>query len=211
MALKTIVKITGVTTLGDARYCAGMGVDMIGFVLDADAPDYVDPAKAANIRSWLAGVQIVGETTATNPAHIEQLLGLCQPDLLQISLTDPVDPGLAAYLSTFGKRPDGCRLIVRVDPARLLLFESDTLVLTALSGADYVLLESDVLPPANDDFYALLRNIASHYPVLLDMSVSSVAAVHELLATVPVRGIALAGGSNDTDKLMDMLETLEVA
>ena len=74
MALKTLVKISNVTNLSDARYCAGMGVDMLGFSMDADSPDYIEPKKFAEIRGWVAGVQIVGETQSTDPDVIEQLL-----------------------------------------------------------------------------------------------------------------------------------------
>ncbi len=34
MALKTIVKVGNITNLSDARYCAVMGVDMLGFCLN---------------------------------------------------------------------------------------------------------------------------------------------------------------------------------
>lgn len=34
MALKTFVKISGVNNLSDARYCAGMGVNQLGFNIE---------------------------------------------------------------------------------------------------------------------------------------------------------------------------------
>ena len=57
--LKTVVKISNVTNLSDARYCAGMGVEMLGFSIDEAAETYVDLKKFNDIRSWIAGVQIV--------------------------------------------------------------------------------------------------------------------------------------------------------
>ena len=61
MALKTFVKISGVTNLSDARYCAGMMVDMIGFDLDPDSKQFTDPDKFKEITEWLSGVKMVGE------------------------------------------------------------------------------------------------------------------------------------------------------
>ena len=84
MALQTIVKVSTVNNLTDARYCAGMGVDLLGFSMDGSSPDYVDPVRFAEIRSWVSGVQIVGETSSDDPEQIEQLLADYQPDLLQV-------------------------------------------------------------------------------------------------------------------------------
>ena len=43
MGLRTSVIVNGVNNLSDARYCAGMGVDVIGFNLKLDDPNRVQP------------------------------------------------------------------------------------------------------------------------------------------------------------------------
>lgn len=205
MALKTLVKISNVTNLSDARYCAGMGVDMLGFSMDVDSPDYVDPAKFNEMRSWVAGVLIVGETTSTDPETIEQLLGVYQPDLLQVD-----EAALLPYLSTFG-RP----IILRVDLSQLTLDQLNTLFLTGSAGAEYVLLESNGTLHLDDDLKIALQRAASRYPVLLGTGIS-VSNVHSLLTDLPVHGIALSGGneerpgSKEFGELMDILEAIEV-
>lgn len=204
MALQTLVKISNVTNLSDARYCAGMGVDMLGFSMDADAPDYVDPQKFADIRSWIAGVQIVGETTATDPEVIEQLLDNYQPDLLQVD-----EVALLPYLVTFGKP-----LILRADLSQLTLDQLDALFQTSVAGADYALLESASPVHFDEDLKTVLKRLAARYPILLGTGVS-VANVHNLLADLPVRGIALRGGDEERPgnkefgELMDILEAIE--
>ena len=55
MMLKTFVKVSGVNNLSDARYCAGMGVDVIGFNIDPELGEAIDPVKFGEISSWLAG------------------------------------------------------------------------------------------------------------------------------------------------------------
>ena len=204
MALQTLVKISTVTNLSDARYCAGMGVDMLGFSMDADAPDYVEPATFNNIKAWVAGVQIVGETTATDPEIIEQLLAAYQPDILQID-----EAALIPYLSMFGKP-----LMLRVDVSLLTLDQLHTLFRTGADGADYILLESGSQLHVDDELKAALRQWAIRYPVLLGTGISA-ENVHELLAELPVRGIALRGGTEEQPgnkefgELMDILEALE--
>ena len=204
MALKTLVKISNVTNLSDARYCAGMGVDMLGFSMDADSPDYVEPAKFTEMRSWVAGVQIVGETTSTDPDVIEQLLDTYQPDLLQVD-----EAALLPYLSTFGKP-----IILRADLSQLTLDQLDTLFLTGSAGAEYVLLESNGTLHLDDDLKIVLQRLASRYPVLLGTGISAT-NVHDLLASLPVRGIALSGGNEERPgnkefgELMDILEAIE--
>lgn len=206
MALKTLVKISNVTNLSDARYCAGMGVDLLGFSMDADAPDYIDPKTFAEIRSWVAGVQIIGETSTTDPEVIEQLLDSYQPDLLQID-----ESALLPYLGTFGKP-----LILRVDLSQLTLNQLDALFQTGVAGAEYILLESASSVHLDDDLKAMLQRLAARYPILLGTGISA-GNVHDLLTDLPVRGIALRGGDEDRPgnkefgELMDILEAIEVS
>lgn len=205
MALKTLVKISNVTNLSDARYCAGMGVDMLGFSMDADSPDYVEPKKFSDISGWVAGVQIVGETTTTDPEVIEQLLDTYQPDVLQID-----ESALLPYLTTFGKP-----LILRVDLSQLTLDQLNTLFHTGVTAADYVLLESNSSLHLDEELTETLQRISARYPVLLGTGISA-DNVHELLTALPVRGIALSGGDEERPgfkefgELMDILEAIEV-
>ena len=73
MALKTFVKISAINNLSDARYCAGMGVDMLGFALEPTNPDSISPEKYTEIIGWLSGVKFVGEFEQSNQigrAHV---------------------------------------------------------------------------------------------------------------------------------------------
>ncbi|GAB3494907.1 hypothetical protein GCM10027341_11590 [Spirosoma knui] len=204
MALKTLVKISNVTNLSDARYCAGMGVDMLGFSMDSDSPEYVEPKKFDEIKSWVAGVQIVGETTSTDPETIEQLLATYQPDLLQVD-----EAALLPYLATYDKP-----LILRVDLSQLTLDQLDTLFQSGSSGAEYVLLESKGALHFDADLKTALQRLANRYPILLGTGIS-VDNIHELLADLSVRGIALSGGDEERPgnkefgDLMDILEAIE--
>ncbi len=207
--LTTLVKISNVTNLSDARYCAGMGVDMLGFSMDESSPDYVNPARFTEIRNWLVGVLIVGETTETDIDRIGELLTIYQPDLLQVD-----EAALLPSLSTLGKSPGGLRLILRLNLADLTLEQLDTLVQANPTNADYILLESHGLLHLDDDLKLSIGQLATRHAVLLGAGIS-VETIHDRLAELPIKGIALTGGledrpgSRDFGQLMDILETLD--
>lgn len=205
MALKTTVKISNITNLSDARYCAGMGVDLLGFSMDTDAPNYVDPAKFGEIRSWVAGVPIVGETTSTDPEQIETLLETYQPDLLQVD-----EAAMLPYLGRFGKP-----LILRVHLSQVTLDQLDTLLATNHVSVEYFLLENPASVHLDDDLKMLLQRLSGRYPLLLGFGANA-NTILELLDELPATGLALTGGdetapgNRDFGDLMDILEAIEV-
>ncbi len=205
MALQTTVKLSNVTNLSDARYCAGMGVDMLGFSMDSTSPDYIEPARFNEIRGWVAGVSIVGETSSADPEQIEQLLTAYQPDVLQVD-----EAALLPYLSTMGKP-----LMLRVDLTSVSLEQLDAVANTGLPGIDYLLLESQSIIHIDEALKVALTQIASRHPVLLGIGFEA-DTIQSVLTELPVAGIALAGGneerpgSRDFGALMDILEVLEV-
>lgn len=213
--LATLVKISNVTNLSDARYCAGMGVDMLGFSMDEFSPDYVDPSRFTAIRNWVVGVQIVGETTETDLDRIGELIATYQPDLLQIE-----EAALLPSLSTLGKPPGGLppgglRLILRLNLAGITLEQLDALLQINPTNADFILLESQAPIHLDDDLKTSIGQLAARHAVLLGAGITA-ETVHDRLAELPIKGIALTGGpedrpgSRDFGELMDILEALEV-
>ena len=61
MALKTFVKIGGITNLSDARYCSGMYVNLLGFSVEQTSDKYVSHSQFSEITGWLSGLEFVGE------------------------------------------------------------------------------------------------------------------------------------------------------
>jgi phosphoribosylanthranilate isomerase len=55
----TRVKICGITTLEDARYCAAAGADYLGFIQYPGSPRFVEPALAREIIEWVYGPETV--------------------------------------------------------------------------------------------------------------------------------------------------------
>ncbi len=199
MALKTLVKVGNVTNLSDARYCAGMGVDLIGFVIDENSENYVSPEKLKEILSWLAGVEIVGEINHTPVSAIAEYLGNYEMDIVQIS-----DVSLIQELKNLGKK-----IILRLE------FENpyfEEFLVRYQSFVHYFLVEGGEF---SDFAQKTLKEYAQNYPILLGFGVDATNVQH-ILNDFSFKGIALKGtneirpGYKDYDELSDILELIEI-
>ena len=206
MLLQTLVKISAVNNLSDARYGAGMGVAMMGFPLDREHPHYLSPAQFQAIAQWVQGVVMVGELTTTDPKVIQQTLEQYALDYLQ--LDDPVMPTI---LQSW-KVPVLIRLRLQGDesPAalqrRMEAYEPHT---------KYFLLEA---ASQNEAALAKLQptiyHLAQLFPVLQGYHVTP-DNLTQLLDS-PLTGIALQGGKEikpgykGFDELAAVLEGLSV-
>ncbi len=84
MALKKFVKISRVSSLSDARYCAGMMVDILGFCLDRNKVDYVNPEEFKDITSWVSGIKKCGECEDMDAVTVKALLEKYELDYIEI-------------------------------------------------------------------------------------------------------------------------------
>jgi phosphoribosylanthranilate isomerase len=193
--LSRTVKISNVTNLSDARYCAGMGVEMLGFSIDEDSPNYISPKKFEEICSWLAGVQLLIKTLANYPVHYVQV----------------ESPGLLAYLQSELSLP----LILRVS---VDTYDSNDIYSILSRYGDYVayfLLESDANMELTEKWIQVLSGLAKEYPILIGFGLDDEVSVNKLTETFPEIGIALRGseeirpGYKDFGSMMDILEALE--
>jgi phosphoribosylanthranilate isomerase len=194
MALSTTVKIS-VNNLSDARYAAGMGVNMIGFCLDKNSSDYVDTQKFSAIAQWITGVELVGEITNATTDWQNYAL-----DALQVNdwqLIDQLQTDLPLLLS------------LNIDNYTTISF-IDEILEKYVNKVKYFILESNTTAQDKTEW---LQKVCSKYPILLGvaMNESNLATVLALKAT----GISLKGGNEisaglkDFDELSGVLELLE--
>ena len=89
MPLKTIVKVSRISNLSDARYCAGMGVDMLGFQVIPDVDGYITPELYQDIRGWISGPRITAELYGlSDPAHLDKIIQQYAPDYIELTLSE---------------------------------------------------------------------------------------------------------------------------
>ncbi len=84
MALKTLVYLRDINNLSDARYAAGMGVELTGFRLDPQDESSLTPEMFREITGWIAGVKTVGEFGQASPGEAMLLTGDLDLDYLLV-------------------------------------------------------------------------------------------------------------------------------
>ena len=206
MALQTTVKVGNITNLSDARYCAGMGVELLGFSIDEASSQFVDLKKYQEIKAWVAGVKIVAETRAADPENLLEKLRAYAPDAIQVSQAEWL-PWLKSELD----KP----LILCIEASQ----DADTITDLMRENAVYVqyfLLESITENRQLDgDWPDFLADLAQQYPILLGFGVEA-SNVVALMQATQIAGAALNGsteirpGYSEFGNLMDVLEALEV-
>ncbi len=202
MALKTFVKISSVTNLSDARYCAGMGVDIIGFNLDDGSDHFVNAAQFKEITQWVSGVKFAGEFSQSDVDPIKKALQNYQLDYLQISDHNLLDP----------LREVKIPIILRLDWDASITGILESIKQNQQSNPEYFLLENDQ-GPENDETNKL-KKLCTKYPVLLGFGFSKT-NLDQVLTAISPQGIALKGarelkpGFYDFDEMAEILELLE--
>ncbi|MCW5910962.1 MAG: hypothetical protein KIT62_07805 [Cyclobacteriaceae bacterium] len=187
MALVTKVKAANITNLSDARYCAGMGVDWIGFPAAE-----VDAKLFREITGWLSGPQWVIELDK-QPWPV---LADYAAQVWQCSLNDFEEalrlPG-AVMVQLEAYRWKEAEALLRTNSDRI-----EAIILSGFSGSDGK---------------ATALTIGQLFPVLVDMN-ENPHSLDEILSW-SVSGIQLHGSSEerpglkDYAQLADVLEQLE--
>lgn len=203
MGLKLKVKVSEVNNLSDARYCAGMGVDMIGFHLDTDHPRFIELSSVQEIVNWVHGIKVVGEFSVINIDNINYLAEELNLDYVQLPATVS-----AEELSRLN-RP----AIVRIDLRNGQEQTVSQLLGTLGAFVAFFLLESDEVDSI-ETVDVNLKRWASQYPVILGIGIEKekLSFIEEYISPA---AIALKGGDEikpglkNFDELAEILEELE--
>ena len=196
MALSTIVKISSINNLSDARYCAGMGVDLMGFCIDSTKGEFLTPLQFKEITGWLAGVKMVAEVDDVPLEDVKEKLKDYRFEYLEVSSKEALE-----NLSELGKH-----FIYRVDDL------SELGSIPEHSDIHYYLLKGNEL---DSDALKILKEFSKRHSVILGFGISK-KNIKELLSKTHIKGIELKGGSEispgltDFDELADILEILEM-
>ncbi len=194
MALKTLVKVGKISNLSDARYCAGMSVDMLGFSVINGHDHYVSPELFKEIRGWFTGPAVVAEAYGIDK-H-EDLAPIIQnylPDFIEGSFADvkKLHSAFAAYiLSTTYEE-------IKAHEDELGIYRAQI---------------AFVIIPASTPVEQI-EALSREYKILLQIDSSN--PDDALLHNTHIKGIALQGSAEDRpglknyDGLASILERLE--
>jgi phosphoribosylanthranilate isomerase len=186
MPLKTIVKAGNISNLSDARYCAGMGVDLLGFCATEGRMQYITPKLFQEIRGWVSGPKIVAEIYGLPSAEaLPEVIRNYAPDYFELSA--------AEYHAFVAHLTLPC--IVSAMATELGGLKGDNIA--------YLLVDEAVLPTAQGTAAPLLFKVSTGNRLL------------EKLSQYPVAGVALDGtpeirpGYKDYEAMADILEALD--
>lgn len=204
MALSTFVKINSVTNLTDARYGAGMYVDLLGFNLDSTDVNYVNPELFKDISGWVSGIEFVGEFSHNR-----------NPDILRIledypAITWIEYDRIEALEELVGK---GYSLIYKMNLEEVRRIEPDVAKTLSQSGIIFHVISIDDILSADD--IEIIRKLSDNCKVILGSGIT-VSNIQSLIENTGVFGISLSGseeikpGLKDMDQLADILEKLEI-
>jgi phosphoribosylanthranilate isomerase len=204
MALKTLVKVGEVNNLSDGRYCAGMGVDLIGFNLDKQSEGYIGDETFHGITGWLEGIKTVGEFDVSPSFEIEERFEELQFDMIQVN-----DALALKDLESLE-----CEKILQIICPESL--ESIIPILQKSKAyANLFLLERPDQNELSDQEKINLKAICTDFPVVLGFGFTT-ESLSDFLEEINPVGIALKGGEEirpgyrDFDEMADILEELEV-
>jgi phosphoribosylanthranilate isomerase len=203
MALKTIVKVGNVSNLSDARYCSGMGVQYLGFSLEKDNDNYVDPDTLKSIKEWVVGPEIVGEFFTSDPDAVKEAVEKYPIDVVQVTDIDVFKtvntiglPIILAFDVSTYQSADKLQVdmgLLKDQVAFFLLYKTDRTVLQ----------KEDILTLAED------------FKIMIGYGIDK-DSLDSWLDNESVLGICLKGsieikpGFKDYDELADILEVLEM-
>ncbi len=197
MQYKTKIFISDVTNLSDARYAAGMLVDMIGFPIDATLERHLDLNTFAAITGWLEGVQIAGEFGNESVDVINEIA--TNHNLNFVSLPSSRIDEVSELDSN---------VIIRIDV-------KDLSQITRLNDSiSFIHVIGNEKFHLNDETSAFINTISAQVPVLLGCGID-INSLDQILST-SIEGISLKGGEEerpgfkDYDEIADLLEALEV-
>lgn len=207
MALKTTVKISSVNNLSDARYCAGMTVDLMGFDLNPKSNNYINYQNFIELTGWISGIKLVGEFAISNSIEeIKHAIKEYELEYIQLS-----NPELVNEL-----KDDVKHILFHFDVDNISKAEEVANIMEQLKDhVSYFIFESSKDAQYKPHVQNEVLKLAESYPVIMGFNIDQ-NTIDSLLNTSNIKGIALKGGEEirpgykDFDELADILEHLEI-
>jgi phosphoribosylanthranilate isomerase len=204
MALRTFVKINGITNLTDARYCSGMYVDLLGFTFEEGADRQVSVTTFKEISGWVSGVDFVAEFEWASSEEIQNNLADC-------SEIKWLEHKRIETLLEF--REKGLNLIYKCSIEEL--DELGQELLDDLAKSEIIIHVSDLRSSLPEEEEQKLKELGIQQKIILGTGLK-VSNVERLLNDLNLYGISMTGGDEikpglmDFNELADILEALEI-
>jgi phosphoribosylanthranilate isomerase len=204
MALRTFVKLNQITNLTDARYGAGMYVNLLGFNLNKTDESFVTPDQFKELSGWVSGVDFVGEFSHES-----------QPDILKILEEYPaitwIEYDRIEELEMLTGK--GYGLIYKMNLEEVKHIEPEVAKELHDSGIHFHVISKD--NHLNLDDLNVITKLSENCKVILGTGITPENVIN-LLEDLKLYGISIDGGQEskpglkDMSQLSEILEKLEV-
>lgn len=207
MNFKTNIKVNSLNNLRDARYCAGMGVGIMGFAMRTGSKEEI--ATISEIAGWIVGTDFVLECSG-NPPWLPDALRFWseiepKPKYLQFDCREA-----AALAAAQTSSPE---IVYKIDYAQFSESEPEKILAQMQHLVAFFLIKLPTGRTLSENDWEALRQAAKKYTLFVDCGLQK-EKIAQLLKRVKPKGIALAvRESKDTDDfeaLADVLEMLEI-
>ncbi|HYG03437.1 MAG TPA: hypothetical protein VD927_13390 [Chryseosolibacter sp.] len=179
-----LVKVGKVTNLSDARYCAGMGVDFLGFNVCPDTPSFIDTNLYQDIRGWVTGPKVVAEIYQPVP-DIDAVIKEYAPDFVEVNA------------ETYNQLADKTSL-----PFILYLTRAELQSHSTIPTAEYILIDQESLP--------FVRAITNSKVLIKIDKKESLESLPANTTGIALSGSdEIRPGYKEYDELADILEALD--
>ncbi len=192
MALKTKVLVSRINNLSDARYCAGMGVEMIGFNFDQNDLDAISTETYKEIASWISGVDLVAEMGKSSPEFIYNLAQELGFDFIEVEKPQVLAPLKQLDIPLILKL-DINKFTNPYEIGQLLNdYENSVVFFNLQATGDF-----------SEDWWIKITEYMISYPIFLGFNITN-ENVLNLIESTKLLGISLKGG------YADILEEIEI-
>lgn len=212
--LITKVKASAITNLTDARYFAAKEVEWLGFNLESDTENYIEPKVMKAIKEWVDGVKIVGEFNLPDLPTIQSAIDLLAIDQLQV--------GPFADHNTLKQASEKVAVIQEViiettsDPdfIRSIFDQNQSYVQHFILNFSKNRISWENIKQGHPLAFDLLKEWNTEYNLLLDMDFND-ENINEILESLKPTGICLKGGEEEKvgyksfDELDDIFDEIE--
>jgi phosphoribosylanthranilate isomerase len=198
MPLRTLVKVGNITNLSDARYCAGMGVEMLGFNTVPGKANYINPKAYQEIRGWVSGPLVVAEIYDLEKELLPGILENYRPDFIELAVQD----------LTVIRSDSSTPLILAINEKDFRNWQE------GIARLRHVIRFVVINQSENPDAENFISDVSKEFSVLLQPAAE--VDVRQALTTLKISGIILNGskeikpGLKNYDHLAEVLEQLDV-
>ena len=195
--LRLPVKVNSITNLTDARFCAGMGVEMMGFSMSEKHTRHIKTEKVNGITGWLSGIKVVAECYFGEKTDvlIETAKGI-SAEVIEIDAVMYKPNSISDF-----------NLILRLSVSE---WETVKGILPENALLHLMMEKSDL------ESISAIQEICESQSTLLNVSKLDLSLIDTLLLKVLPFGLSIDGGNeispgiSDFDYLSEVLEYLEV-